>query len=150
MTDTLFYSRIFNAPRELVFECMTSAEHLTHFWGPTGVTAPLAGITVDCRPGGRFEVLMMNDDGSSYLMRVVYDKVSSPDLLVWTDLDTGMRTTSTFIDLDDGRTEMRIAQDHPPAFAATAAARAGFLSSFDRFSDYLSSISEFISKEGRT
>ena len=28
--------RIFDAPREIVFECMTKAEHLTHFWGPPG------------------------------------------------------------------------------------------------------------------
>jgi uncharacterized protein YndB with AHSA1/START domain len=33
----LEYTRTFEAPRALVFRCMTTPEHLTHFWGPTGV-----------------------------------------------------------------------------------------------------------------
>ena len=32
------YTRIYDAPRELVFRCMIEPEHLTHFWGPVGVT----------------------------------------------------------------------------------------------------------------
>jgi uncharacterized protein YndB with AHSA1/START domain len=36
----LTYTRIFDAPRELVFRCMIEPEHLTHFWGPAGVSAP--------------------------------------------------------------------------------------------------------------
>lgn len=34
-------TRVFDAPRELVFRCMITPEHLTHFWGPAGVSAPL-------------------------------------------------------------------------------------------------------------
>ena len=44
MTDPtgaeLRFSRVFDAPRELVFACMIEPDHLTHFWGPTGVTTP--------------------------------------------------------------------------------------------------------------
>ena len=72
----LWFTRIFDAPRELVFRCMTEPEHLTHFWGPTGVSTPLERITVDARRGGVFETVMVNDaDGSEFLMRAVYDEV---------------------------------------------------------------------------
>ena len=53
MTEhVLRFTRVFDAPRQLVFSCMIEPEHLTHFWGPTGTSAPLDRITVDARPGG--------------------------------------------------------------------------------------------------
>ena len=46
---------------------MTDPDHLAHFWGPAGVSAPRERITVDARPGGVFETVMVNDaDGSEY------------------------------------------------------------------------------------
>ena len=61
------YRRVHDAPRELLFDCLTQPEHLTHFWGPDGMTTPAAGITVDLRPGGSFETVMVNAaDGSTY------------------------------------------------------------------------------------
>ena len=54
-------TRIYEAPRELVFACMITPEHLTHFWGPPGISTPLDGIVIEPRPGGRFETVMVND-----------------------------------------------------------------------------------------
>ena len=51
------YTRVYDAPRELVFRCMIEPEHLTHFWGPVGVSTPIENITVDARPGGVFETV---------------------------------------------------------------------------------------------
>ena len=66
-TGELTFTRVFDAPRELVFRCMIEPEHLTHFWGPAGVSAPIEHIKVDPRPGGVFETVMVNDaDGSRY------------------------------------------------------------------------------------
>ena len=42
----LHFSRVFDAPRELVFACMTDPDHLAHFWGPVGVSAPRERIAV--------------------------------------------------------------------------------------------------------
>ena len=96
----LTYTRVFDAPRELVFRCMLEPEHLTHFWGPAGMTTPLDGITVDPRPGGVFEALMVSDsDGSSYTMRAVYLEIVAPERIVWSEPGTGMVTTSTFTEL---------------------------------------------------
>ncbi len=134
----LSFTRVFDAPRELVFRCMTEPEHLTHFWGPAGMSTPLASIKVDPRPGGVFETVMVNDaDGSQYPMRAVYVEVAEPDRLVWTEPDTGVTTTSTFTDLGGSRTEVRIRQVNVPEAFRSPQAQAGFLTSLDRFAAYL-------------
>lgn len=140
----LTYRRVHDAPRELLFDCMTKPEHLTHFWGPAGTTTPLDGITVDLRPGGVFETVMVNDaDGTQYTMRAVYVEVHRPDRLVWTEpgTDGGMTTTITFTQLGDGRTEVITHQVNVPAAVRSPQAQAGFLTSLDRFDVYVASLS---------
>ena len=137
----LTYRRVHDAPRELLFDCMTKPEHLTHFWGPAGTTAPLDGITVDLRPGGVFETVMTNDaDGSRYTMRAVYVEVHRPDRLAWTEPGAGMDTTITFTDLGDGRTEVITHQANVPEAFRSQEAQAGFLTSLDRFDVYITSL----------
>jgi uncharacterized protein YndB with AHSA1/START domain len=137
-TGDFIYTRVFDAPRDLVFRCMTEPEHLTHFWGPNGTTTPLDGITVDVRPGGVFETEMVNDsDGSSYTMRAVFVEVVEPERLVWTDSTSGVTTTSTFTDLGAAGTEITIRQSNVPEAFRTPQARAGFATSLDRFAVYL-------------
>jgi uncharacterized protein YndB with AHSA1/START domain len=140
-TNELRFTRVFDAPRELVFECMTDPDHLTHFWGPTGVSAPRERIAVDARTGGVFETVMVNDaDGSEYQTYAVYDEVRPPELLVWTEAASGMRVTSQFVALGPDRTEVRIHQERVPAPMTTDQARAGFLSSLDRLAAYLAAV----------
>ncbi len=139
--NELRFTRVFEAPRELVFECMTDPDHLSHFWGPTGVSAPRDRITVDARPGGAFETVMVNDaDGSEYPTHAVYDEVRPPELLMWTDPGSGMRVSSEFVALGPDRTEVRIHQERVPAPMTTDEAHAGFLSSLDRFAAYLAAL----------
>jgi uncharacterized protein YndB with AHSA1/START domain len=137
----LTYTRVFDAPRELVFRCMVEPEHLAHFWGPAGVSTPLENIKVDARPGGAFETVMVSDaDGSQYPMRAVYVEVMEPERLVWTEPGTGMTTTSTFSDLGGARTEVRIQQTNVPAAFRSPEAQAGFTTSLDRFAAYLAAL----------
>jgi uncharacterized protein YndB with AHSA1/START domain len=137
----LTYTRVFDAPRELVFRCMVEPEHLAHFWGPAGVSTPLENIKVDARPGGAFETVMVSDDdGSQYPMRAVYVEVVEPERLVWTEPGTGVTTTSTFSDLGGARTEVRIQQTNVPAAFRSPEAQAGFTTSLDRFAAYLAAL----------
>jgi uncharacterized protein YndB with AHSA1/START domain len=145
MTETgeLTIRRVHHGSPELLFDCMTTPEHLTHFWGPTGTTTPVDNITVDLRPGGRFETTMVSDaDGSTYTMRAVYAEVRRPELLVWIepDVEGGMRTTVTFVDLQDGRTEVVTQQTNVPAAYRSAEAQAGFMTSLDRLDVYLAGL----------
>ena len=134
----LEFSRIFDAPRALVFRCMIEPEHLTHFWGPTGVSAPLEKIHVDAQPGGVFETVMVrDDDASEYATCATYIEVSEPDRLVWRETHSGITVTTTFSALDGDRTEVHIHQTNVPEAFRNTAAQAGFLSSLDRFDLYL-------------
>jgi len=125
------YRRVHRASRELLFDCLTRPGHLAQFWGPTGSTSPADGITVDLRPGGAFETVMINDaDGSQYTMRAVYVEVRRPERLVWI----------TFTDLGDGTTEVVTHQTNVPAMFATPESQAGFKTSLDRFAAYVTTL----------
>ncbi|WP_410050342.1 SRPBCC domain-containing protein [Actinomadura sp. HBU206391] len=67
---------------------------------------------------------------------------SRPDRLVWieSDVEGGMRTTITFVDLNDGRTKVVTHQTNVPAAYLSAEARAGFGTSLDRFEAYVAGL----------
>ena len=137
------FSRVYDAPRELVWECMTTPEHLTHFWGPEGTSTPIENIKVDLRPGGIFETIMVNDeDGERYTMTAEYVEIVPPEKLVWTEpgVEGGMTSSTTFTDLGDGRTEVVTHQTNVPEMYRTAEAQAGMQSSLDRFAAYVSGL----------
>ena len=139
----LTVSRIYEAPRELVFRCMTEAEHLTHFWGPIGVTTPIENIKIDPRAGGIFETIMVNDsDGEEYTMTATFVAVEPPEKIVWTEagVEGGILTTVTFTDLGDGTTEVVTHQTNLPEMYMSPEAQAGLTSSFDRFAAYLATL----------
>jgi uncharacterized protein YndB with AHSA1/START domain len=139
MTEqVLRFTREFDAPRQLVFSCMTEPEHLTHFWGPAGTSTPLDTITADARPGGTFATVMVNDsDGNTYPTSARYVDVSPPERLSWVEDSSGMTVTITFTELANDRTQVDIEQTKVPARMMDPAAQAGFLTSLDRFAAYL-------------
>jgi uncharacterized protein YndB with AHSA1/START domain len=140
-THELEITRVFEAPRELVFRCMIEPAHLTHFWGPVGMSTPLANIIIEPHAGGRFDTVMVNDEtGEEYPTRGVFVEVVEPEKLVWTEPELGITSTSTFVDLGGGRTEVHIHQTNLPEEFATPEARAGFNSSLDRFAAYLATL----------
>lgn len=139
--QVLRFTRVFNAPRQLVFSCMIEPEHLTQFWGPIGVSTPLDTITVDARAGGVFTTVMVNDaDGSTYPTSARYLEVRAPERLSWIEDHSGMTVTITFIELDHGRTRVDIEQTNVPAPMMDPGAQAGFLTSLDRFSAHLAEL----------
>jgi uncharacterized protein YndB with AHSA1/START domain len=133
--------RVFQAPRELVWETLTTPEHLTHFWGPRGTSTPLAGIVVELRPGGRFETLMVDDEsGEEHQMTAVYEEIDPPARLVFRELGMGLVNTTTLVDLGDGTTEVTIHQAGLPEGMLNDEVLAGFTSSLDRNAEYLATL----------
>ena len=138
MSDAeLVYRRVFAAPRELVWRCLTEPDELARFWGPHGMATPVDGIVVELRPGGRFETLMVGADGS-HRMVATFTEVVAPELLAWVEPSSGMHTTGTLDDLGDGRTAVVIHQRHVPEAGRVPAARAGFRTSLDKLEEHLS------------
>ncbi len=136
MSDELVYRRVFTAPRELVWRCLTEPAELAEFWGPLGMSTPLEGIVVELRRGGRFETTMVNEHGS-HRMVATFTEVLPPERLAWTEPTNGRHTTSTLTDLGDGSTEVVIYQRHAPEPMRSRQARAGFNTSLDKLERHL-------------
>lgn len=134
--DELVYERVFHAPRELVWRCLTQPTELAHFWGPRGIVTPVDGIVVELRPGGRFETLMVGPHGS-YRMVATFTEVVPPERLAWVEPSTGMHTVSTLDERGGGRTAVVITQRHVPEAMRRPEARAGFLTSLDKLDEHL-------------
>ena len=137
--DQLVHERVFPAPRDLVWRCLTDPAELARFWGPEGMTTPVDGIVVELRPGGRFETLMVGAHGS-HRMVATFTEVVPPERLAWLETVSGMHTTSTLADLGDGRTAVTITQRNVPEPMRSPQARAGFATSLDRLEHHLAAL----------
>ena len=84
-TDTedreIVLTRLFDAPRELVFQAYTQAEHVAKWYGPDGFT--ITTFEHDCRVGGRWRFMMHGPDGKDWPNRIVYREVVRPERLVF-------------------------------------------------------------------
>lgn len=74
-------SRVFNAPRELVFKAFTQAEHLKHWWGPKGVVIKIYKLEV--KPGGVFHYSMTHPDGTLMWGRFTFREIIEPERLTF-------------------------------------------------------------------
>lgn len=72
--------RVFDAPRTLVFEAWTKAEHVAHWWDPSG--AKLAICEIDLRPDGAFRFVNAGPEGAKYPFTGFYREITPPSRLV--------------------------------------------------------------------
>lgn len=75
-------TRVFDAPRELVFDAFTDAKHISNWWGPRGFTTTTHEM--DVRPGGKWLFVMHGPDGTDYDNEIVYLEVVRPERLTYT------------------------------------------------------------------
>ena len=76
-------TRIFEAPRALVWKAWTDPESCKRWWGPKNFTTPVCKI--DLRVGGTYLNCMRSAEGQDYWSTGVYRKIEPPSLLVCTD-----------------------------------------------------------------
>jgi uncharacterized protein YndB with AHSA1/START domain len=120
---------------------MTTAGHLSRFWGPEGTHTPIDGITVDLRPGGAFETIMINDrTGATHTMRAVYLEVREPEYLSWQETASGMITELEFVEHGESTTEVITTQRGVPPAMRGREARAGWQTALDRNAAYLAAL----------
>jgi len=74
-------SRVFDAPRELVWEAWTNPKHVANWWGPTGFTTTIEKM--DVRPGGDWKHVMHGPDGIDYPNHSVFTEVVKPERIVF-------------------------------------------------------------------
>jgi len=75
-------TRVFDAPRELVFKAWTEPKHMAQWWGPRAMTTPVCEM--DVRPGGAYRIVMRGPDGEEYPEKGIYREVVRPERLVMT------------------------------------------------------------------
>lgn len=103
-------TRVFDAPRELVFSAFTDPKHLAQWWGPDGFT--LTTNSHDFRPGGVWRFVMRGPDGRDYQNRVTFEEIDPPKRLVYRhsggdDVEPVQFTqTVTFEDLGNNKTRL--------------------------------------------
>lgn len=115
---TIVTTRVFDAPRELVFEAWTNPKHLVQWWGPNGFTTTVRAI--DVRPGGVWRFVMYGPDGVDYENRIVYDEIVKPERLVYShsggeDLEPVRFQVTVIFEDHDGKTKLTMTALFPSA-----------------------------------
>jgi uncharacterized protein YndB with AHSA1/START domain len=82
-TRAVDLTRIFDAPRELVWKVWTEPEHVMRWWGPKHFESP--ACTIDLRVGGTWRFCMRSPEGQCFWTRGIYREISPPERLVWTE-----------------------------------------------------------------
>jgi uncharacterized protein YndB with AHSA1/START domain len=77
----ILLTRTFDAPCAAVFEAWTKAEHVKHWWDPSGV--PLSCCEIDLRPGGSFR-WVNSAQGGEHAFTGTYREITAPERLVFT------------------------------------------------------------------
>jgi uncharacterized protein YndB with AHSA1/START domain len=99
--------RDFDAPRTVVFDAWTKAEHVAHWWDPSRV--PLAVCEIDLRPNGAFRFVNQGPAGPKHPFTGTYREIAAPDRLVFTTRisPSGAESVGTLVFTEhEGRTTL--------------------------------------------
>jgi uncharacterized protein YndB with AHSA1/START domain len=133
----LVITRVFDAPRRLVFEAWTKAEHVSRWFAPRPLTMP--SCQVDFRPGGVFRFVMRAPDGTDYPFEGAFVEIVAPERIVFTGTIHEGNTTVTTITLDerDGKTTLTMHQTYAFESDATRGAKQGWGMTLDQLGQHL-------------
>ena len=135
----LVIERVFNAPRELVFQAWTDPEHARQWFGPRDY--PARELTMDVRPGGRWRsCLRSTETGNDLWVGGVYREVV-PLVFTFAWEEEGERGLETLVTITfterDGKTHMVFHQTPFQSTGELDGHRGGWTSAWDRLDDLL-------------
>jgi uncharacterized protein YndB with AHSA1/START domain len=109
-------TRLFDAPRQLVFEAMTKPEHVKRWWGRLGDGYSVPVCEIDLRPGGAWRFVNRHPKGEAAFYGE-YREITPPSRLVFTEIfeefpDTVSVVTTVFTDEGD-KTRMTATVSYP-------------------------------------
>lgn len=143
----LVITRIFDAPRELVFRAWTDPAHMARWWGPHGFTNPVCEL--DVRPGGALLIHMQGPDGVVIPTKGVFREVVEPERLslALTNFEDAegrpqLEILNTVLfDEEDGKTKLTlrvvVVRGTPEVAASLATMEDGWNQSLDRLAGSL-------------
>ena len=138
--------RIFDAPRELVFQAWTDPKMMAKWWGPRIVTDSICEL--DVRVGGSLRIVMRAQGGQEYPMKGVFTEVVAPELLAFTNIAVDEKgthllegTTRVTFEKQGDKTKLTM-HTHmfgkvPQAEFMLGGMQEGWSQSFDRLAEFL-------------
>jgi uncharacterized protein YndB with AHSA1/START domain len=139
----LALTRVFDAPRRVVWEAFTSPDHLPHWMvGPGG--SSMVVCEVDLRPGGSWRFAWRGSDGTEMEMHGEYRDVAPPERFVSTEVwggDWPETLNTLLLSEENGRTTSTLTLLYPSHEARDAALHSGMkegaAASYDRLAGYV-------------
>ena len=124
LLQNLVITRVFDAPRELVWKAWTDPALVVKWWGLKGFTSP--SCQIDLRVGGRYLLCMRAPDGQEYWSGGEYTEITAPEKIVsvlfYADKngkveradhkDVEVRDVVTFEEMGSGRTKLTFRRSH--------------------------------------
>ena len=138
----LVVTRVFQAPRERIFQALTDAAALSQWFGPQEVET--RDVHVDLRPGGRYSLVMHEADGTVYPLSGEYRLIEPPNRLVMTwvwghGVLEGIETLVTFELREVGQgTELKLIHERLPSATAQEKHEEGWTGCYDKLEEFLS------------
>lgn len=147
---TIVISRLFDAPRELVFEATSQREHVRQWWG-CGMSE-MTVCDIDFRVGGRYRYELKAPDGTVHPFCGEYLEIDAPARVVHTEIydvdeirDLPMHCTATFDD-EGGKTRLTVRIVHQSLAARDghlgSGMKHGVIATYDRLAEYLGELQE--------
>ena len=138
-------TRLFDAPRALVWEAMSKPEHIKEWWGRIGEGYSVPVCEVDLRVGGAWRFVNRTPKGELVAFYGVYREIVAPERVVFTEIfeqfpDTESVVTSVLTE-ENGKTRLTATVSYPSLevrnmVLGTGMAR-GAAISYDRLEDVL-------------
>lgn len=109
-------TRLFDAPRHLLFEAMTKPEHVKQWWGWLGEGYSVPVCEIDLRPGGTWRFVNRHPNGEA-AFHGEYREITPPSRLVFTEIyepfpDTVSVVTTEYAE-EAGKTRMTVTVRYP-------------------------------------
>ena len=109
-------TRVFDAPRRLVFEAMSKPEHVRRWWGCLTDEHSVTVCEIDLRPGGAWRFVGRGPKGE-YAFYGVYREVDAPERVVFTEIyepfpDAESVVTSVLTE-ENGKTRLTVTAQYP-------------------------------------
>jgi uncharacterized protein YndB with AHSA1/START domain len=141
----LVITRVFDAPRALVFKAWTQPEHLARWWGPRGYSLP--SCQIDLRPGGAYRFQMRSPGGDIHWWHGVVREIVEPERIVWTcsvnNADGTAISAETLLTVTlaeyAGKTKLTLHQAIFESVAVRDAHSNGWNDALDRLAEHLAS-----------
>jgi uncharacterized protein YndB with AHSA1/START domain len=139
----LVITRVFDAPRSLVFKAWTEPEHLVKWLGPQGFSGTV--LRHEPRAGGAYRYHMRDPQGGDHWQQGVYREIVPPERFVctyaWADADGNPTRPETLLTVTfeerGGKTKLTLRQAFFESVTARDDHQGGWNSSLDRLADYL-------------